>query len=129
MAGANTRLRCHCRYELGLILENRRLPTLESLAVKVVLAVHHGDLLLCRQTERSALPDVGQAFTIVDEDEQPEFASRVEAVVTGGRMPIVYGGDWPHDPEDRTLKRNGFRPCADAVRSAVLAAIGEAEES
>lgn len=97
--------------------------------MKVVLAVHRADQLLCRQAERSALPEVGQAFTIEDEDEQPEFASRVEALVTGVQTPIVYGGDWPHDPEDRTLKRHGFQPCADAVRTAVLAAIGEAEES
>ena len=37
--------------------------------MKVVLVVDRAGELLCRQAEKSAVPEVGQAFTIEDEGE------------------------------------------------------------
>ena len=87
--------------------------------------------LLCRQVERAAVPDVGQAFTIADEDETPEFSSTVEAVAGGAKgISLVYGGAWPHDPDDKNLKKHGFRPCQATERELVEAELakGAAEQ-
>ena len=87
--------------------------------------------LLCRQAERAAVPEVGQAFTIEDEGDTPEFSSSVEAVAEGAKgAPLVYGGAWPHDPEDKNLKRHGFRPCHAKERELIEAELAKgAEES
>ena len=80
--------------------------------MRVVLVVDRAGELLCREADKAAVPQVGDAFTIEDEGEAPEFSSMVEAVAAGPKgRPLVYGGAWPHDPEDKRLKRRGFRAC------------------
>ena len=94
--------------------------------MKVVLVVDRAGELLCRQAEKSAVPEVGQAFTIEDEGETSEFSSTVEAVAKGPKgVPLVYGGAWPHDPEDQSLKRHGFRKCQAAEREAIEAELAK----
>lgn len=80
--------------------------------MRVVLVVDRAGELLCREADKAAVPQVGDAFTIEDEGATPEFSSMVEAVAARPRGgPLIYGGAWPHDPEDKRLKRRGFRAC------------------
>jgi hypothetical protein len=37
----------------------------------------------------------------------------------------VYGGPWPHDPEDAKLKRHGFRECQAAERELIEAELAK----
>ena len=94
--------------------------------MKVVLVVDRSGELLCREADKAAVPQVGDAFTIEDEGETPEFSSTVEAVasVTKGR-PLIYGGAWPHDPDDKRLKRRGFRACRTKERNMIEAALAK----
>jgi hypothetical protein len=95
--------------------------------VKVVLVVDRAGKLLCRQVERASVPDVGQAFTIEDED--PAFASNVLAVATGpNRVPLVYGGPWPHHADDPDLKRHGFRACDAKERQLIEAELAKGDQ-
>jgi hypothetical protein len=95
--------------------------------VKIILLVDRAGKLLCRPAERASVPDVGQAFTIEDED--PAFASNVLAVATGpNRVPLVYGGPWPHHADDTDLKRHGFRACDAKEREAIEAELAKAGE-
>lgn len=88
--------------------------------MKVVLVVDRGGELLCREADKAAVPHVGDAFTIEDEGETPEFSSTVEAVATVPKgKPLIYGGAWPHDPEDKRLKRRGFRACRTEERNRI----------
>ena len=94
--------------------------------MKVVLVVDRAGELLCREAQRAAVPEVGQAFTVEDEGDAPEFSSTVEAVARGPRgVPFVYGGAWPHEPEDKNLKRHGFRTCRAAERQLVEEALDQ----
>ena len=94
--------------------------------MKVTLVVQRGDELLCRDVERAAVPEPGQAFTIVNEGETAELASTVEAVTAPKKgPPLVYGGPWPHEPEDRRLKRHGFRACRAAEREQIEAELAK----
>ncbi len=66
------------------------------------------------------------AFTIEDEGETPEFSSTVEATAAGPNgTPLVYGGAWPHDPEDTRLKRRGFRACRSAEQERIEAELAK----
>ncbi len=99
--------------------------------MKVILVVDRAGELLCRQAERAAVPEVGQAFTIEDEGDAPEFSSSVEAVAEGPKgISLVYGGAWPHDPDDKNLKKHGFRACQANERELVEAELakGAAEQ-
>jgi hypothetical protein len=94
--------------------------------MKIVLVVDRGGELLCREAQRAAVPEVGQAFTIGDEGDAPEFSSTVEAVAAGPKgTPLVYGGAWPHDPADKNLKRHGFRACQAKERELIESALAE----
>jgi hypothetical protein len=94
--------------------------------MKVVLVVDRAGELLCRDAQRAAVPEVGQAFTIEDEGDTPEFSSTVEAVAEGPKgTPLVYGGGWPHDPEDKNLKRHGFRACQAKERELIESALAQ----
>jgi hypothetical protein len=94
--------------------------------VKVILVVDRAGVLLCRQADKAAVPEVGGAFTIEDEGETPEFSSTVEAVTEDSKgTPLVYGGPWPHDPEDKLLKRHGFRACQAGERDVVEAELAK----
>ncbi|RPH36546.1 MAG: hypothetical protein EHM90_01745 [Chloroflexi bacterium] len=87
---------------------------------KVVLVVDRGGKLLCREAEKIGVPEVGEAFTIEDEGDPPEFSSTVEAVASGSKgRPLIYGGPWPHDPADKLLKRRGFRACRPEERERI----------
>ncbi|MGH2488842.1 MAG: hypothetical protein ACRDFR_04425 [Candidatus Limnocylindria bacterium] len=50
--------------------------------MKVTLVVDRVGTLLCRSADRAKLPEVGQAFTIEDEDDEPTHASSVLAVAS-----------------------------------------------
>lgn len=94
--------------------------------MKVILVVDRAGELLCRPAEKAAIPEVGGAFTIEDEGEMPEFSSIVEAVARGPKgVPLVYGGPWPHDPEDAKLKGHGFRECQAAERELIEAELAK----
>lgn len=89
--------------------------------------VNRAGKLLCRPAERAGVPDVGQAFTIEDDD--PAFASHVLAVATGtNRVPLVYGGPWPHHADDPDLKRHGFRACYTKERELIEAELAKGGE-
>ena len=54
----------------------------------------------------------------------------VEAVAEGAKsIPLVYGGAWPHDPDDKNLKKHGFRPCQTNERELVEAELAKAPRS
>jgi len=94
--------------------------------VKVIVVVDRAAVLLCRQADKSAVPEVSGAFTIEDEGETPEFSSTVEAVTKDSKgIPLVYGGQWPHDPDDKLLKRHGFRARRAGEQDAVEAALAK----
>ncbi len=97
--------------------------------MKVTLVVDRAGVLLCRPAERAKLPEVGQAFTIEDEGDEATYASSVLAVGTGpNRTPLVYGGPWPHQPDDPELKRHNFRPCSPEEREKIEAAIAQGDD-
>ena len=94
--------------------------------MKVILVVDRGGELLCREADKSAVPQVGDAFTIEDEGESSQFSSTVEATTSGPNgTPLVYGGAWPHDPEDTRLKRRGFRACRSAEQERIGAELAK----
>ena len=96
--------------------------------MKITLVVDRAGALLCRPADRAKVPEVGQAFTIADEDDAPTHASSVLAVALGpNRTPLVYGGPWPHNPDDPQLKRHGFRPCSPEERGKVEAALAQGD--
>jgi hypothetical protein len=96
--------------------------------MKVMLVVDRAGALLCRPADRAKVPEVGQAFTIEDEGDEPTHASSVLAVASGpNRTPLVYGGPWPHNPDDPELKRHGFKPCSAEEREKVQAALAEGD--
>ena len=95
--------------------------------MKVILVVDRAGKLLCRSAERPTAPAIGQAFTI--EDEEPAFASNVLAVATGpNRVPLIYGGPWPHHADDPDLKRHGFRACQAKERELIEAELAKGEQ-
>lgn len=95
--------------------------------MKLILVVDRAGKLLCRPAERAGVPDVGQAFTIEDDD--PAFASNILAVATEtNRVPLVYGGPWPHHADDPDLKRHGFRACDTKERELIEAELAKGGE-